>query len=209
MPTQPKVSERSPTGQGTRERILDAAARVVRTRGLAHATTKEIARAADLSEAAIYKYFRDKDELVLLLMQERLPQWIDVLTRLQARAGQGTVAGNLETVAREGLRFWADFVPMASSLFAEPDILEKHQRRLRKDDLGPHHANAAVAEYVRREQRHGRIKKSVDPDAAAAMILGSVFQRAFLRLFLGRADGASERAFAKHLVRALVSGLEP
>ena len=161
--------------------ILDAAARVVRARGLAHATTKEIARAAGLSEAALYKYFRDKEDLFVVLMQERLPQWIGVLTDLLARAGTGNVAGNLETVAYEAVLFYADFVPMAASLFAEPDILEKHRKRLHRDNLGPHHANGAVAEYVRKEQRKGRIPRSVDPEAAAALVLGGAFQRAFLR----------------------------
>ncbi|MGH3995405.1 MAG: helix-turn-helix domain-containing protein, partial [Pseudonocardiaceae bacterium] len=35
----------------TRDRILDGAAEVMRTRGLANTTTKEIAKAAGLSEA--------------------------------------------------------------------------------------------------------------------------------------------------------------
>ena len=35
----------------------------MRTIGLARATTKEIARAADCSEAALYKHFTGKEEL--------------------------------------------------------------------------------------------------------------------------------------------------
>ncbi len=203
-----KVSEYSPTRQGTRERILDAAARVIRARGLAHATTKEIARAAALSEAAIYKYFRDKEELFLLIMQERVPLWITVITELLGRVGQGTVAKNLEPVVYEALLFYADFVPMASALFAEPDILAKHQKRLHRDDVGPQRANGAVAEYIRREQRARRVARAIDPDAAAALVLGSAFQRAFLRRYLGLPiDEAEARAFAKSLVRTLGIGI--
>jgi AcrR family transcriptional regulator len=201
----PKVSKHSLTSQGTRERILDAAARVVRSRGLAHATTKEIARAAGLSEAALYKYFRDKEDLFVVLMQERLPQWIGVLTDLLARAGTGTVSGNLETVVYEAILFYADFVPMAASLFAEPDILEKHQRRLHRDNLGPHHANGAVAEYVKKEQRKGRIARAVDPEAAAMLVLGGAFQRAFLRRYLGLPiEPKAERELAKRLVASFL-----
>jgi AcrR family transcriptional regulator len=203
-----KVSERSPTRQGTRERILDAAARVVATRGLAHATTKEIARAAKLSEAALYKYFRDKDELVLLLMFERLPQWLGVLTELLARVGKRSVVANLEAVVYQAILFYADFVPMASSLFAEPDILVKHQKRLHRDNIGVQHANAAVAEYIRGEQRAERIARTVDPDAASALVLGGAFQRAFLRRYLGLAiEEKAERTFAKQLVRTLATTL--
>ena len=39
----------------TRDRMLDAAAHVMHTRGLSRATTKEIAKAAGYSEAALYK----------------------------------------------------------------------------------------------------------------------------------------------------------
>ena len=211
-----KVSEHSPTSQGprqdpprgTRERILDAAARVVRTRGLSHATTKEIAREAELSEAALYKYFRDKDELVLLLMHERVPQWVGVLKDLLARVGQKTVASNLETVAYEGVLFYADFVPMASSLFGEPVLLAKHQKQLRPQNLGPHRANEALAEYIRGEQRGGRVGRAVDAEAVAALVLGAVFQRAFFRRYLGLAfEEKAERLFAKQLARTVVGGL--
>ena len=49
----------SRTGSSTRDRMLDAAYTVMRTRGLARATTKEIAREAGFSEAALYKHFED------------------------------------------------------------------------------------------------------------------------------------------------------
>ncbi len=137
-------------------------------------------------------------------MHERLPQWIGVVADLLSRAGTGTVAGNLETVVYEAVLFYADFVPMAAALFAEPDILAKHQKRLHRDDLGPHKANVAVADYVRREQREGRVARAVNPEAAAALVLGSAFQRAFLRRYLGLpVEEKAERAFAKHVVRTL------
>ena len=47
----------------TRDHILDAAAHVMHTLGMARTTTKEIAQAAGLSEAALYRHFADKAEL--------------------------------------------------------------------------------------------------------------------------------------------------
>ena len=49
----------------TRDQILDAAASVMHTLGLARTTTREIAQAAGLSEAALYRHFEDKAELFL------------------------------------------------------------------------------------------------------------------------------------------------
>lgn len=56
-----------------RVRILDAAHELMLTVGLARATTKEIARAAGCSEAALYKYFDTKEELFVRVLAERLP----------------------------------------------------------------------------------------------------------------------------------------
>src|SRR5688572_8727604 len=45
---------------GTRERILAAARAVMLKKGLVRATTKEIARAADVSEGTLYNHFASK-----------------------------------------------------------------------------------------------------------------------------------------------------
>lgn len=57
----------------TRVRLLDAAHHLMLTVGLARATTKEIARAAGCSEAALYKHFASKEELFIQVLTERLP----------------------------------------------------------------------------------------------------------------------------------------
>ena len=68
----------------TRDRILDAAAHVMRTRGFARTTTKEIARAAGYSEATLYKHFQDKTDLFLAVLKERLPSLGGTLGALSA-----------------------------------------------------------------------------------------------------------------------------
>ncbi len=73
----------------TRDRILDAATHVMRTRGFARTTTKEIARAAGYSEATLYKHFQDKTDLFLAVLKERLPtvSWMLSPTASQTPAG--------------------------------------------------------------------------------------------------------------------------
>lgn len=51
-----------------RQQILDGAAQVFAEKGFARATTKEIARVADVSEGTIYNYFDSKEELLIGLM---------------------------------------------------------------------------------------------------------------------------------------------
>ncbi len=50
--------------EATREALLDAAERVFRERGVAHASLAEVAAAAGVTRGAVYWHFRDKTELL-------------------------------------------------------------------------------------------------------------------------------------------------
>ncbi|WP_158886757.1 TetR/AcrR family transcriptional regulator [Amycolatopsis anabasis] len=63
---------RRPPRTETRQRVLDAAARVFAERGIAGASLREVAEAAGLTTGALYSNFAGKDELVLALMAEHV-----------------------------------------------------------------------------------------------------------------------------------------
>jgi AcrR family transcriptional regulator len=194
----------------TRERILDAAAHVMGTSGLASATTREIARAAGFSEAALYKHFRDKEELFLSVLSERLPPLMSLLDELPKRAGRGTVAANLEEVARAALAFYDHSVPMAAALFSDPVLLAHHRQRLSESGAGPQRPFEVIAAYLKAEQQLGRLSRGAKPPVGAGLLLGACFQRAFVRSFLGeQAPRAADEVFARDAVRALLRGLTP
>ena len=204
------ASRRPRGGPSTRERIVDAAARVIRTLGLARATTKEIAREAGFSEATLYKHFRDKEDLFLHVMRERLPELVNTLKELPSRAGQGAVRDNLEEVARRAAEFYELGTPIASSLFSDPELLARHRETIGSDQAGPHLGNELLAAYLRAEQDLGRVRPEASPEAAASLLLGACYQRAFLMTFLGEDpfDQPPDR-FAKDLVDTLLQGLSP
>jgi AcrR family transcriptional regulator len=171
----------------TRERIIDAAADVMRTRGFARTTTKEIARAAGFSEATLYKQFADKTDLFLAVLRERMPSFGPLLERLVAHAGEGDLRANLTEIAAAAYAFYAANFPMLGSIFSEPAILAAHRDNLRKVGAGPHRANERLVDYFRAEQQHGRVAADADLELAAAMLLGACFQTAFLASFEGNA----------------------
>ncbi|WP_067887120.1 TetR/AcrR family transcriptional regulator [Nocardia vaccinii] len=196
----------SPRAQSTRARILDAASTVMTERGLANATTKEIARAAGFSEATLYKHFQDKEELFLTVMRERLPaEFVGYLAGLADQVGTGTVRVRLQEVAAHAVAFYRDLAPMLGAVFAQPDLLARHQQMLRAAGLGPHLALSALADYLHAEQRLGRLIGTNRPDMLAAALLGACFQRAFLIEFEGEhlADQPADE-FARALVDSLL-----
>jgi AcrR family transcriptional regulator len=194
----------------TRDRILDAATQVMRTRGLANTTTREIARTAGFSEATLYKHFRDKAELFIDVLRERLPSLVPLLTSLSERPGTGTVRANLLEVARTAALFYQESFPMNASIFAEPHLLAAHRTALGRRGAGPHKAIESLAQYLRSEQKLGRVAADAHPDAAAAMLLGACFQDAFLGHFAGRpAKPAEIDTFATAVVDTLMRALRP
>ncbi len=99
----------------SRERILDAAAAVMLERGIARATTKEIARTAGCSEPLLYRYFPDKQALFMDVLTERTAP----LTGWDQLADQHTVAANLTSIVEALLAFYRQSFPMAASLFGD------------------------------------------------------------------------------------------
>jgi len=191
----------------TRQLILDGAKKVVREKGLAGATTREIARAVGVADGTLYVHFADRVELFLALLRQSLPPMTGPLRELEYRAGRGTVRGNLEAVVRGALDFMQEIVPLAASLFAEPELLRAHQEELQRRNEGPHISMAAVENYIRAEQRLGRVGKRVNPKIVYVLLYGACLHRVFISHFLGHLIGPSDEVFVKQVVAATMNGL--
>jgi AcrR family transcriptional regulator len=190
---------------GTREDILAAAASIMRTEGYARATTKEIARVAGYSEAALYKHFQDKTEIFLRVLEEQVPGLAPLLARLDRRAGAGDVRGNLEELVVTAVRFYADSFPIAVSLYSSRTLLAAHRDRVRELGGGPHTPEEMLVRYLAAERQLGRLAPSADPSAMAKLLLGACFQQAFLADFAGEPlDGAELVDLARRLVATVL-----
>ena len=70
-----------------RGQILDAAKRLFHAKGFSSATMEDIAQEAELSPAAIYLYFKNKDDLYVSLNLQLLEYLSDKLERLYLQEG--------------------------------------------------------------------------------------------------------------------------
>jgi len=70
-----------------RGQILDAAKRLFHAKGFSSATMEDIAQEAELSTAAIYLYFKNKEDLYVSLNLQLLEYLSDKLERLYLREG--------------------------------------------------------------------------------------------------------------------------
>lgn len=169
----------------TRDRILDAAASTMRDRGLARATTKEIAAVAGYSEAMIYKLFDDKVDLFLSVLRERVPA-VDILTRTDRTPGDAsTLEGRLVATIEQITAFYRQTFAIGASLFSDAELLERHRTAVMAQGAGPALLPAAVARFLQNEQRTGTIVAGAPINGAASSIAGACYLRAFLEQFYG------------------------
>ncbi|WP_405981239.1 TetR/AcrR family transcriptional regulator [Streptomyces sp. NBC_00158] len=187
----------------TPERLLDAAESLMRTIGLANTTTKAIAREAGCSEAALYKHFTNKEELFVRVLVERTPNAAPLMAALAADPQEGGGEEALAGIARLAALFYAEAMPMAASLFAEPALLSRHREGVREIGAGPHVVLDALEGRLRRELAAGRLREDADPRAAAALLLGACFQRAFFLHFSGADVVQPVEEFAAAVARTL------
>src|SRR2546428_12406342 len=74
----------------TRQKILEATARLLQMKGLARVTTKEIARETGLSEGALYRHFEHKEEVLFAVLTKHLPTFLEILQTHVAGTGSGS-----------------------------------------------------------------------------------------------------------------------
>ena len=187
-----------------RERILDAAATVMRERGVANTTTKAIAAEAGYSEALLYKHFADKQELFLLLLKERLPM---VRPRLAA-PGWGDLAANLSDIVGQLTDYYAELFPMSVSIFSSPDLLKQHREGVeRHGGWGPVGPVRMLTNYLDAEREAGRLRADADTVTAAQVLVGVAFHQAFLAAYQGNSTVEGTPALATAAVATVLPAL--
>lgn len=174
-----------------RQAILSAVPELIRERGLASVTTSAVAERAGASEASIHYHFGSKEQLV----EEAI---LDALGSLQSRARDvGTApqrpAQSLEQLAGALESFYDELIPLLVAVQGDPQLQRELGPKLALNDLGPHRAVSLVARWVRASQADARPGGGHDADAAALLLVGACFLRAW------------QRQMSTHRVRALPS----
>jgi AcrR family transcriptional regulator len=195
---------------GTRLHILAAAEEIIRDRGLRACTTRAIAERAGCAEGSIYRYFEDKHALFMEIVRTRFPEFMELVATLPDRVGTSTVRKNLEQVAWTALGFYRVILPLVVGAMGDRELLEEQRRHFQETKGGPMKSLGAVATYLRKEQRLGRISPRVSPEYAARSLLGACFSQVMLEELVGDdARLGEDRHYAREIVRTLLEGLTP
>jgi len=175
-PGRPRADERIP--EGSRARLLEAAAEVFARHGFARATMDQVAREAGLSKGSVYWNFASKDELFGALLEEQIDKpFAGVMemsrTTPQEQPSAGAVDAAVTQMVRERPQFFQLLLEYWAAAVRDPDLRERYvarQRRLRD----------ALAEVLRARQP-ADLPFAIPPESLAT---------AFLALGVGLAQEA-------------------
>jgi AcrR family transcriptional regulator len=186
-----------------RPQIVAAAEELIRSKGLAHATTKAIAARAGCSEGALYVHFQGRSQLLLAVLEESLPDMLIPLRALEEAVGKSTPRENLQRALLAIYAFHQRVVPSICALFSEPELLAEYRNSLLAQNKGPKGAIARLRKYITAEQKLGRIPSRVDAEVAATTLMANSFFRSFTGQFFG--DQLRFEPYCKRLVAKLVA----
>jgi AcrR family transcriptional regulator len=194
-----------------KERLLAATERLLSSHGLGVVSTRDIAKAANVAEGALYNHFGDKAELILAVVLHQLGDFPEVLHSLPLQVGLDTVQKNLEHVLESAFAFHYRITPLVCSLFADQELLVKVRGMMNERSMGPGRAAFVIAAYLRAEQQLGRVAASAVPDTVAELMMAVSFNAAMCDQFFcgGSESKGKARQRLRDAVRALVIGLQP
>jgi AcrR family transcriptional regulator len=168
---------------GGREAILAAALRLLRERGIARVTSREVAAEAGVSEASVFYHYKDRAGLLQAVFEQGLEP-------LQALATGGGLSGAdlheaLTRYAHTLDGFLDQALPVAAAAQSDTTLRDAMAAYLTEQDLGPHRGVRAVGDFLASEQAAGRVRAGVDPFAVAMLFVGACYTRAAQRQMPG------------------------
>jgi AcrR family transcriptional regulator len=191
------------SSSNSRERILDAALRLLSTRGDANVTVAQIARAARVSRQAVYLHFADRAALLVALarhLDDRLELPADIQRLMEAPTGVAMLEACVSMQARRNPAVWA--VARAVDAVRRTDAAAA---RAWQDRLNARLDGCRA--MVSRLQAEGRLRPGLAPSIAVDLLWTLTSLRMWEDLVLERgwSPAQYQRQMTKVVVEALTS----
>ncbi len=185
---------------GGREEILRATHDLLRERGMAKLTTREVAQRAGVSEGSVFYHFEDRFGLLKAVFERALgPLHLDEIDPADDDLRR-TFTGMSESIET----FLTASLDVMMAAQSDAELRDSLHAYMLESDYGPHRGVAGIGAYVAMKQQAGVIRGDVDPKVVASMIVNDGFQRAAVPKLIGSRKGIQPRpAFVDTLVAML------
>jgi AcrR family transcriptional regulator len=198
-----RLARKSRRQDNRRQQILHAAREVLLESGPDAFTMEQVARAADTSKAALYYYFRAKEEVIAALAIEALRREVEALSRVVIAAERG-VDGLVALIRARVEHYLAD--PDAFRILYSWAPTLGAAQRLALAEILPLTAvvTQTLEARLQRDRKAGHLHPHAHP-APLAQVAG-VNRHGLLTYAMSRPDDASWRPLCDEACAALLRG---
>jgi AcrR family transcriptional regulator len=184
---------------GTTERILNATCQVYAEAGFRGTTTRRVAQAAGVNEITLFRQFGTKEALVKAALRQLHRQ--APTAQLQEPSDP---AAELYDWALATFRHWYEARQLVAKVMGD---LVEHPELAPGICEEPSSQHAMLSRYLDRLRTLGLAHGDFNPDAAAGMLLGSVFTHALWRDHFARPDLPPPEQVVRAWVRMLLAAV--
>ncbi|MBU1107802.1 MAG: TetR/AcrR family transcriptional regulator [Candidatus Riflebacteria bacterium] len=197
-----RIIVRRKSGVQRSSQILETARDLIFNEGFSNFTIREVAGRIGISEAAIYRHFSSKEELMLALLGTLFTPWREAISQLvDEKIGFGK---KLEELFQLHLHHLLN-ERLNPILFLSEAVNPQNQRLLEVMRHNINFLQQSVASMVKSGQKKGHVKANLSPEALAAAVIG-LLQTAVIKWTLQRSsdglleDGARNMAEMARLI---------
>jgi len=164
----------SPTYKLTQVRkreIIEAARRIIATRGMKELTVREVARGVGISEGDIYRHFHSKKDILFLLMDDVELTLFNAIW--ESVSLEKSTLENLEEILKAHISDSEQKRGLSFIIIAETMRLNDIDLRQRMFQVVNNYLNN-ISNMLDEGAKTGNIRNDIDPDAAALMFFALV-----------------------------------
>ncbi|MCW2756063.1 MAG: regulatory protein TetR [Marmoricola sp.] len=186
---------------GGREEILRATHELLRERGMAKLTTREVAERAGVSEGSVFYHFEDRFGLLRAVFERSL----DPLQLPDTDPPYDDLRGTLSRMSAAIEGFLTNSLDVMMAAQSDAGLRDSLHAYMLEKDYGPHRGIASIGAYLAAKQELGLIRADVSPTVLATMVVTDAFQRASLPKLIGNSKAIQPRADFIDTLLAMIS----
>ena len=154
-----------------RGQIVDAARKLIIKQGSEHLTIKRIAKEVDMSEAAIYRHFKSKKDILSLLVDHVRDNLVDDIAR--ASASKPTSLATIEAILNSHLSAIEQRRGISFQVVAEIISLGDKKLNRKMADVVNEYLSQ-LKNLLSELAKTGEVRGDIDLEAAALLLFGMI-----------------------------------
>ncbi|MEV5239725.1 TetR/AcrR family transcriptional regulator [Streptomyces cinnamoneus] len=194
------MSPRGVAITGVRERLYEAAERVLAREGPGALTSRAVTTEAGCAKGLLHNHFADLDDFVAQLVLHRFRLLAEQAATLSTRAGEGSVTENLNAALLTLLD--APGPTLAALALVRPGASARIREAWQRGAPGLNAIETSVTTYLEAEQRLARVPATADCATLALAVVGTAHHL----VMTAWPGGPAPHERLRHVITALIAG---